>query len=342
MSPVRFAVAGLKHFHILEFVTGMNQLPGAQFVGFFDDDPQLRKRYEQEFSVRSFETLEELVQRSEPEVVGVAEAHGRKAQTICQLVSLGCHALVDKPLVTSLEQLDRVQQAAADTGRQVGLMLLERYHGPTRVVREKLLAGELGRLVNFSALAPHKLNPDQRPDWMFHPELYGGVLNDLTIHNVDIARWMWGEEPVAVTASEGCLRFRQFCGFTDHAEVFLEFSDSSTAMIRADWLTPQSFPAHGDGRQFYECTEGTIEVASAPDIHTLGQGRITYDPWNGPRSELPPAAPKATLYEEFVELCRGATTAELLAEDGFRSTRLTLFAREAARTKQRIDLRGRL
>ena len=342
MGSLRFAVVGFKHFHILEFVKGMRALPNAEFVGLAESDAALREKYTREFGVPGFESIERLVEATEPEVVGLAEINAHKADAIGRLTSLGCHVLADKPMVTSLEQLDAVESAAAKSGKQVGLMLLERYHGPTRAVRAALLAGRLGKLVNLTALAPHKLKPDGRPDWMFRPDQYGGVLNDLAIHNLDLCRWMWGTEPVAVTASEGCLRFERFPGFTDHAEAFVEFADTSTAMIRADWLTPEAFPSHGDGRHLYECTEGTVEVLAAPDIHTLGQGNVLLAPWNGPAETLESAAPKATLYEEFVGLCRGATEADLFAEDAFRSTRLTLYAREAARTRQRIDLRGKL
>ncbi len=342
MSVIRFAVAGLKHFHILTFVKGMLELPGARFVGFFDDDPQLREQYSKEFGVPAFETVGELVDSTEPEVVGVAEVNSRKGDLICDLAGRGCHVMVDKPLVTEFEDLDKVEAAAEKTGRKIGLMLLERYNGPTRAVRELLVSGEVGKLVNFTGLAPHKLKPAGRPDWMFQPELYGGVLNDLCIHNVDLCRWMWGADPVAVTAAEGCLRFTEYAGFTDHAEVFLEFADSSTGMLRADWLTPEAFPSHGDGRQFFECTDGTIEILSAPDIHRLGEGTINYDAWNAERKQLSPSPPAQSAYADFVALCRGAEVAEILPEDGFRSTRVTLYAREAARTGQKIDLRGKL
>lgn len=343
MPRLPFAVAGLKHFHILEFVKGMAALPGAEFAGFYDDDAALRTQYAQEFGVPAFDSIEKLVETARPEVVGVADINGRKADTICTLATLGCHVLADKPLVTTLEGLDRVEQVAARTGKKISLMLLERYNAPMRCVRAALLDGRLGKLVNFTGLAPHKLRPANRPAWMMsEPVSYGGVLNDLAIHNVDVCRYLWREEPVAVSAAEGCLRFTNYAGFTDHGEVFLEFADSSTAMLRADWLTPEVFPSHGDGRQIFEGTAGTIEVRAAPDIHTLGEGEVLFDPWDRPRERLELLPPAATLYAEFVALCRGAQTAELLPEDAFRSTRLTLYARDAARTHQRIDLRGKL
>jgi predicted dehydrogenase len=342
MSEIRFAVAGFKHFHILEFVRGMKELPGATFVGFWDDDPALRAKYTQEYGVPGFETLEKLVEATQPEIVGVADCNDRKADTIARLTELGCHVLADKPLVTTFAGLDKVEAAAQKSGKQIGLMLLERYNAPTRRVREEILSGRLGTLASFTGLSPHKLKPANRPAWMFEPDLYGGVLNDLGIHNLDLCRWLKGTEPVAVSASEGCLRFTQCPGFTDHAEMFVEFGDSSTAMLRVDWLTPEAFPAHGDGRYFFEGTNATIEIVAAPDIYALGEGVIICDAWDKPREKLTGLPPEQTCYAEFTALCRGAKTAALLPEDGFKSTRLALYAREAARTHTRIDLRGKL
>lgn len=342
MDSVRFAVAGFKHFHIESLVRGMRELPQTELVGIFDDDPQLRKKYGDELDVPAFDSIERLVEQTEPQIVGLAVENGKKGEAIARITQLGCHVLVDKPLVTTLADLDRVEAAAAKTGKSVGLLLLQRYHGPLRAVYNRLRSGSLGRLASFMALGPHKLRPEQRPAWMFEPKLYGGVLNDLAIHDIDIARWMWGQDPVAVTAAEGCLRFTEFSNITDHAETFLEFSDSSTAVIRADWLTPAAFPAHGDGRHFFECTEGTIEVRSAPDIHALGEGSVLLDAWDQPRQEISPEPPPRSLYADFVDLCNGGENTVLSVADGFRSTRITLYAVEAAHTNSRIDLRGKL
>ena len=342
MSSIRFAVAGFKHFHILSFVQGMHALSNAKLVGIFDGDPKLREMYEREFKVPGFSSIDELVEKTSPEIVGLAVENGRKAAAIQRITELGCHVLSDKPLVTTLEHLDLVEDAAARHNRQVGLMLLQRYDGPLRAVRSRLQSGALGRLVNFVSLAPHKLRPENRPAWMFDAALYGGVLNDLAIHDIDVMRWFWGHDPVAVTAVEGCLRFTSYENFTDHAEAFFEFADSSTAMVRADWLTPDVFPTHGDGRQILECTEGTIEVQAAPDIHTVGEGTVHCDWWDRPREELPAEPSNKSLYAEFVDLCRGGEVAELLPDDAFRSTRLALYAAQAARSKSRINLSGKL
>ena len=68
----------------------------------------------------------------------MADCNDRKADTIARLTELGCHVLADKPLVTTFAGLDKVEAAAQKSGKQIGLMLLERYNAPTRRVREEI------------------------------------------------------------------------------------------------------------------------------------------------------------------------------------------------------------
>ena len=333
---MRFAAIGLDHRHIYDLTEHL-LAAGLECAGYWPETsaPVVLEGFRKRFPhVPARDKAAMLADKSIAMIALAAIPSDRCAMAI-EAMTHGKDVLCDKPGVTTLGQLAELEQACRDTGRLFSICFGERFLSPSSAVALEIVqGGGIGRLVQFLGIGPHRLNRATRPAWFFERKKFGGILNDLAIHSIDVARWLWGSEPIAVTASEGCLRFTEYPGFTDHAEVFLEFADSSTAMIRVDWLTPEPFPSHGDGRQFYECTNGTIEVLSAPDIHTLGRGDIRYDPWSCPRESIAPAPPPATLYEEFLALCHGASQAELLPGDGFRSTRLTLRAREAARRRR--------
>lgn len=74
MSRIRFAVAGFRHFHILEFVKGMAALPGAEFVGVYDDDTALLEKYAREFGVPAFDSLEKMVEATTPDAAQSVKA----------------------------------------------------------------------------------------------------------------------------------------------------------------------------------------------------------------------------------------------------------------------------
>lgn len=69
------------------------------------------------------------------------------------------------------------------------------------------------------------------------PERIGdvGVVKDLAIHDIDITRYLFGEEPIAVYAKIGKMKHRKF---EDYAQIMLSFKGSKNAFIESNWLTP--------------------------------------------------------------------------------------------------------
>jgi UDP-N-acetylglucosamine 3-dehydrogenase len=69
------------------------------------------------------------------------------------------------------------------------------------------------------------------------PERIGdvGVVKDTAIHDIDVVRFISGEDPVSVYAKTGSLRHRQF---EDYAQIMLTFEDGKSAFIESNWITP--------------------------------------------------------------------------------------------------------
>jgi UDP-N-acetylglucosamine 3-dehydrogenase len=69
------------------------------------------------------------------------------------------------------------------------------------------------------------------------PERIGdiGVVKDLAIHDIDVMRYLFKSDPVAVYAKTGNMRHRKF---EDYAHIMLTFEHGKNAFIEANWLTP--------------------------------------------------------------------------------------------------------
>ena len=69
------------------------------------------------------------------------------------------------------------------------------------------------------------------------PERIGdvGVVKDSAIHDIDMMRYIFDEDPKNVFAKAGKLRHKRF---EDYAQIMLTFSHGKTAFIEANWLTP--------------------------------------------------------------------------------------------------------
>jgi UDP-N-acetylglucosamine 3-dehydrogenase len=69
------------------------------------------------------------------------------------------------------------------------------------------------------------------------PERIGdvGVVKDTAIHDFDVMRYVFNEDPVAVYAKAGSMRHGKF---EDYAQIMLTFDSGKSAFIESNWLTP--------------------------------------------------------------------------------------------------------
>jgi predicted dehydrogenase len=262
----RFAAIGLDHRHIYDLTQDLLDA-GAECVGCNRDttDPRVlagfRRRFPQVPEVEPKRLLED---RSIDFVVIAARPCDRADLAIAAM-QCGKDVMVDKPGITTLDQLIAVENAVQETGR-IWSICLGRLASPAvqealRIVR----SGELGRLVHTTSLAPHRLNRALRPSWFFDTPAYGGIINDIGVHSIDqFLAFAGADNAEIVSCSVGAFGTEP-PGFEDFAELVLA-TPTVRGYIRLDWFTPDGLATWGDGRCFIVGTEGTLELRKNLDI----------------------------------------------------------------------------
>ncbi|HEV8586042.1 MAG TPA: Gfo/Idh/MocA family oxidoreductase [Methylomirabilota bacterium] len=120
----------------------------------------------------------------------VCTPHDRHLDDVLAALAAGRHVLVEKPLARTLEEADRMLEAAARAGRV--LMTAENFHFMPgfRWVRRTLDAGTLGALREIHLIARGWRH---HAGWRITDGAGGGALIDGGIHYVHALRW-WGGE----------------------------------------------------------------------------------------------------------------------------------------------------
>jgi len=173
--------------------------------------------------------------------------------------------MVDKPGITTAEQLAAVRQTVAETGR-IWSVALGRLASPAQQEAQRIVrSGELGRLVHVTSLAPHRLNRELRPAWFFDTPAYGGIINDIGVHSIDTFLGIAGADDAEIVHSTIGAFGTEPPGFEDFAELILA-TPSVRGHVRLDWFTPDGLPTWGDGRLFLVGTDGTLELRKNLDI----------------------------------------------------------------------------
>ena len=192
----------------------------------------------------------------------------------CERAALGIEVMrhgkdfmVDKPGVTSFEQLAAVRTVQAETKRIFSICYSEHFETRSTVKAGELVqAGSIGRVIHTTGLGPHRLNKATRPDWFFLREKYGGILTDIASHQCEQFLFLTGADDAKVIAATVANRANpENSQMQDFGEMLLQ-ANNATGYIRVDWFTPDGLPTWGDGRLFIVGTEGSIEVRKFVDI----------------------------------------------------------------------------
>jgi predicted dehydrogenase len=268
----RFAAIGLDHRHVYDLTAGL-LAAGAVCAGHDPDttDPRVLAGFRKRFPDVPAVSRDRLLDDPSIDFIVLASVPRDRAAVAIEAMRRGKDVMVDKPGVTTPDQLAAVEAAVRQTGR-IWSIALGRLTTPSiQVALQVARSGELGRLVSLTSLAPHRLNRALRPAWFFEREAYGGIINDIGVHSIDQFLAFADASDATITASTIGSFGTPPPGFEDFAEITLR-SATMTGTMRLDWFTPDGLPDWGDGRLFLVGTEGTLELRKNLDIEGRAGG----------------------------------------------------------------------
>ncbi|MGH9370865.1 MAG: Gfo/Idh/MocA family protein [Vicinamibacterales bacterium] len=264
---IRFAVIGVNHGHINSQTTAVLR-GGGELVSMYAKEPDLAaafvKRFPQAKLVRD---EQEILEDMSLHLVLSAAIPDERAPLGIRVMQHGKDYMVDKPGITTLEQLAEVRKVQAQTKRIYSIMYSERLENRATVRTGELVkAGAIGRVVQTIGLGPHRMNPKTRPAWFFDKPRFGGILCDIGSHQADQFLFLTGSTRAEVVASQvGNLHTQQHRTFEDFGDAMVR-GDGGAGYIRVDWFTPGGLGTWGDGRLTVLGTDGFIEVRKNIDI----------------------------------------------------------------------------
>ena len=265
---LKFAAIGLDHRHIYDQVKSLLDI-GAECVGFWSRDealplPGFIERYPQ---IPRVSDRRRLLEDDDIKLITCAAIPSERADLAIEAMRHGKDFMVDKPGLTTFEQLDAVKRVQRETRRIFSVDFTERFEvRATTRAGELVKAGAIGRVIHTCGLGPHRLNRATRPAWFFDRKAYGGILVDIGSHQIDQFLYFTGSTDARIVAARATnVAHPGDPGLDDLGEVMIE-SDKGSGYFRVDWFTPDGLATWGDGRFTIVGTEGTIELRKYIDI----------------------------------------------------------------------------
>ena len=264
---IQFAVTGLNPPHIYDQTRQM-LAAGAQGVCFYASEDDLAAQFSAAFpQIPRAATLAEILENKHIQLVLNAGIPAERAAMGIAVMRHGKDYMVDKPGLTSLEQLAEVRRVQAETGRIYSICYSERFWSRAAAKAGELIqAGKIGSVIQTLSMGPHLRRFPTRPDWFFQKARYGGILTDIGSHNFDQFLYFTGSTSAEIVSAQVAnFHHPQYPELEDFGDVVVR-GDRGVGYIRVDWFTPDGLGVWGDGRLFITGTDGYIELRKYIDI----------------------------------------------------------------------------
>lgn len=222
MDKVKTAVIGggkVGHTH----AQALASLPESEFVAVCGRDLGRTQAFADRYGVQAFVDVGEMIAATGAQAVMVCTPHPAHAAPAIAAMNAGAHALIEKPLASSLRDCDAMLTSADAAGVKLGMVSQRRLYEPVLRVKNALDAGKIGRpvlgmavLLGWRDQAYYDSDP-WRGSWEGEG---GGVLVNQAPHQLDLLQWFMG--PIT-----------EVFGYWDNLNhPFIEVEDTAVAALR--------------------------------------------------------------------------------------------------------------
>jgi 1,5-anhydro-D-fructose reductase (1,5-anhydro-D-mannitol-forming) len=150
-------------------------------------------------------SFEEVLRDGGIDAIYDATPDGLHARHAIAAAAAGKHALIEKPLATSIDECVAAIAAARRHGTRLGVVFNQRHEPAHQEARRLVLSGEIGDIimahVHIAMRMTMPVNPQAPPSWRTDPALRpGGILWSIGDHAFDTLAYIVGQEIVEVAA----------------------------------------------------------------------------------------------------------------------------------------------
>jgi predicted dehydrogenase len=325
----KVAVCGLRHGHIGSIIGQIEKHPEMQVVAVAEENAAEGKKILGNINLEiTHGSVDELLKGVDFDILAVGDVYAKRGQEVIRGLKAGKNIISDKPLCTSIEELEQIVGLSSQKGLGVMVALDLRFHASIQTAAKLVQAGEIGDVSNIAVFGLHPLSfRTGRPDWYFEKGLHGGTINDLMIHGVDALNMITGY-PVTEVVGARAWNFEipEIPFFQDAAQGLLRLANGAGVIFDVSY---KAVPGHSTPWTFrFWGTGGEIFVdLSSPDVVVRQKGRA---------EKKVPAEGKAGDYvQEVIKEIKGEGGERILTtRECLESTRQTLLIQKAADLKK--------
>lgn len=315
-----------------------------EFVGMCDIDDRMLYDKAAKFDLKmihQYSDYHSMLATERPELVAIATESGKHAAIALDCIEAGCNLIIEKPIALSISDADAIINAAKKKGVKVCASHQNRFNKSIQKIREAVEKNRFGRM--FYGTAHIRWCRDweyyARAKWRGTWEQDGGALMNQCIHNIDLLRWMMGDEVDEVIGMTDRLN-HPYIEAEDLGIALVKFKNGAYGMIEG---TTDLYPKNLEETLYLFGEKGTVK-AGGQSVNRIEEWRFS-DALDEPEmvikqfAENPPniyGFGHTPLYADMIDAIQNNREPYVNAEAGKRALELVLAIYKSAMERRTI------
>ena len=212
----------------------------------------------------------QMLERERPELVAIATESGKHAQIALDCLDYSCNLIIEKPIALSLSDADAIIAKGNEKKVKICACHQNRFNESIQQIRNAIEVERFGKLLYGTAHIRWNRNQEyyKKADWRGTWEQDGGALMNQCIHNIDLLRWMMGDEIDTVFGMTDRL-IHPYIEAEDMGIALIRFSNGSYGIIEG---TTNIYPKNLEETLYIFGEKGTVKAG--------GQSVNRIEEWN--------------------------------------------------------------
>ena len=294
--------------------------------------------------VHCYTDYKEMLDKEKPELVAIATESGKHAQIAIDCLKYGhANIIIEKPIALSLNDADKIIKAAKEEGLKVCACHQNRFNKSIQKIREAIEMERFGKLLHGTAHIRWARDYEyySRAKWRGTWAQDGGALMNQCIHNIDLLRWMMGDEIDCVMGMTDRLK-HDYIEAEDLGIALIKFKNGSYGIIEG---TTNIYPKNLEETLYIFGEKGTVK-AGGVSVNVIEEWNFS-DMLDDPDEvkakfhENPPNVygfGHTPLYTDVIDAIKNDREPYVNGEAGKRALELVLAIYKSAATNQVVKL----
>ncbi|MCD7896764.1 MAG: Gfo/Idh/MocA family oxidoreductase [Planctomycetaceae bacterium] len=331
MKRAKIGLIGLGRQGEQHAINLATRVQGADLVAICDmNEAKLNEVADRYAIPHRVKTFEDLVAIKELDAIAIISPSVFHAKHIEQALAAGKHVFSEKPLGVTMDECIATKKVVEQyPDRLFMLGFMRRFDASYRYAQQKIANGDIGRVVLFRAYSQDPIKYIKGA--IAYGPTSGGQFLDMSVHDIDLARWMVGSEPEQMWAIGGCYAYPEFGSYKDgdNVSALMKFKDGAMGFLFAGRTANHGYNIETE----IIGTKATLRIASVPQANLVeildehGVRKECHDNFLE-RFELA----YVNEMQEFVNCLNEGRKPPVGVEDGYRASLVAYKCREAFET----------